>query len=74
MPTKEEPLRGFIDNVGLGVTRICQRLYEGLTIFLMFSDILLKASESHLPVSPALAVGLRRVRGNSEVFSAMEGA
>lgn len=74
MSTLEEAVRGLIGTeMNWGPIHICQRLYEGFPIILVFCDVVKKASEYSLVVSIGLATGLRMVRRSMEVFTTRQG-
>lgn len=75
MSTKYEAVQGLVCSpVDLDVTRICSRLYEGFSIFLVFCDVISKASEDRLVLFLGLAAALRMVRGSGLVLSIKKGS
>lgn len=75
MSTKDEAVSGFIGTVvGLGVIRICQWLYEIVSIFLVFHVVILKASENVFVISLGFDARLRIVRRSGEMFYTKQGA
>lgn len=74
MSTTEEAVLSLIGiAVSRGAIRICYRFYKGVAVFLVFHDVMTKASHDCFVLSLGLAVSSRMVSRSDEVLNTKQG-